>query len=255
MPSLPASVLDHLSIQRLDPASLEAVIAVFGPLPPDGQVSLANQLIGAREQYVLHRISVWDKAGGEGVRLKRLKEIGRVATQLLRLLHRERVDLKPWNLHTAITLALPALCQISSERRSRQVWDHNLTPLPAMLADLAKLGDQGGLTREGQSPKTHGGKRREGRSPKNDLIDRLIGIYADLRRQYPDSGPAVTCNAPLKRFVRAGLAFTIRLPAPYTDIDGKPFWPHPASFLEADMHLTSDKVIEGVFIRSPHFKK
>jgi hypothetical protein len=233
---------------------LEAAIEAFGPLRVDGQVALTDQLIGARAQYVAHRISVWDKAGGEGVRLKRLKEFCSLAVKMRRLFYRDGTEFCTSNIDPAFDFALPDLCRIGSERGSSQIWDHNFTLLRAALADLSKLGDR---ARERQFRKTHGGKRREGRSPKNDLIARLIDIYADLRRQNPDSGPAVAFNAQLKRFVRAGLAFTVSLPAAYTDTDGKPFLPHPASFLEADLHLpkrTSDRVIEGVFNRSPHFK-
>src|SRR5271155_657605 len=60
--ALPGPVVIALSIPGIAPARFWAVLRAFGPLSINGQVELANRLIGARGQYLVHRISVRDRA-------------------------------------------------------------------------------------------------------------------------------------------------------------------------------------------------
>jgi hypothetical protein len=147
-PSLPDPVLVELSRAWIDATRFGAVIEAFGPLPSDGQVELVNRLIDARGQYLCHRMWECDKATPQGVRRKRLEDIGAAAHRLLRLLDRDEADPQPWNLHPAITLALPRLCDIAMEDRPNLIWDppQGLSLLGAMLADLAAAGAQGTLS-------------------------------------------------------------------------------------------------------------
>jgi hypothetical protein len=248
--SLPDLVLAALSIPRIDPARFAEVIEAFGSLPIDAQVDLANRLIGARGQYLCHRLWDCDSEAAQGVRRKRLEDIGRAAGRLLRLLHRDRVDTQSWNLHPAITLALPQLFRIASERRPSQIWDQGLSRLGAMLADLAKVGAQAGAIFESPFPKTRGGERRQGRTAAADLVHRLIEIYGDIRARFPGSGPALEFGHPLLQFVRAALTFAVSAPREVTDSDGTYYRPFEANFLETDLpSRITDNAIRGIFDR------
>ncbi len=252
--SLPDPVLVALSIPGIDRSRFGAVIEAFGPLPIDDQVELANRLIGARGQYLVHRMFECDSEAAQGGRRKRLEAIGKAAGRLLRLLHRDGADPQPWNAHPAATLALPELCRVASEHRPKQVWDppQGLSLLGAMLADLAKVGDQTEVIFPSPFPKTRGGERRQGRTASADLVHRLIDIYDDVRARFPRSGPAPAFGRPLLQFVRAGLAFAVSPPPEFTDSDGRCYRPWEANFLEADLPETSritDDAIRGIFDR------
>jgi hypothetical protein len=239
--SLPDQVLVALSLPGFDPARFPAVIEAFGRLPIDGQVELANRLIGARGQYLIHRMVDCDSEAAQGVRRKRLEDIGKAAGRLLRLLHRDGADPQPWNAHPAATLALPQLCQVASEHRPKQVWDppQGLSLLGAMLADLAKVGDQAVVIFHSPFPKTQGGERRQGRTASADLVHQLIDIYDDIRARFPGSGPVLAFGRPLLQFVRAALTFAVSAPRESTDSDGRCYRPWEANFLETDLPETS----------------
>jgi hypothetical protein len=250
--SLPRPVLDALSIPGIDHDRFGAVVEAFGTLPINGQVELANRLIGARGAYVVHRGFLCDSERAQGVRRKRLEEIGIAADRLLRLLHRDEAEPQPWNLHPAITLSLPQLVRIASEHRPNQIWDQGLSRLAAMLTDLAKVGAQAGSIFPGQFPKQHGGARREGHSPATGLVEQLIEVYAAMRTQYPRSGPVLAFDASLKGFVRAGLAFAVSPPPEVTDSDARRYRSLEANLLETDLPETSritDDAIRAIFDR------
>jgi antitoxin HicB len=242
--SLPQPVLVKLSLPWIAPARFSTVMEAFGPLPIDGQTELADRLIGARGQYLSHRMSESDKAARQGVRRTRLGEIGAFADRLLRLLHRDRADPQPWNLHPAITLALPQLVRISSEHRPSQIWDQGLSRFAAMLVDLAEAGAQADAAFDTRLPRTRGGSRREGRTPASGLVDRLIEVYVDLRTRFPESGPPPAFGNPLLQFVRAGLAFAVGTRTIY--LDDKCLQPLEAAYMEADLpkptRLTDDAI-------------
>jgi hypothetical protein len=258
--SLPDPVLVALSIPGIDPSRYGAVIEAFGPLPIDGQVELANRLIDARGQYLVHRMFECDSEAAQGARRKRLKRIGKASGRLLRLLHRDGADPQPWNAHPAATLALPELCRVASAHRPKQVWDppQGLSLLGAMLADLAKVGDRAEVIFRSPFPKTRGGERRQGRTASADLVHRLVDIYDDIRARFPGSGPALAFGRPLLQFVRTALTFAVSAPREFTDADGKCFRPWEANFLEIDLPETSritDDAIRGIFDRRrPHTK-
>jgi len=250
--SLPDSVLTALSVARINPALFGTVIEALGPLPSDGQVELVNQLIGARGEYLSHRTWKCDTGTRPGARRKRLNEIGTTAGRLLRLLHRDRADPQPWNLHPAATLALPQLCRIASNHRPNQIWDppQGLSLLGAMLADLAKVGAQANAVFEAPFPKAHGGERRQGHEPATGLVDRLMEVYEDMRARFPESGPRPAFGDPLLRFVRAGLAFAVSTRTIY--MDGKHREPFEAAFMEVDLPKptrVTDDAIRGLWAR------
>jgi hypothetical protein len=252
--ALPDPVLIALSIPGIDPTRFGAVIEAFGPLPIEGQVELANRLIFARGQYLVYRMSDCDSGAAKGVRRKRLEAIGKAASRLLRLLHRDKADPQPWNLHPAVTLALPYLCGVASEHGPKQVWDppQGLSLLEGMLADLAEVGDQAEVIFESPFPKTQGGQRRRGRTASADLVHQLIDIYDDIRAKFPGSGPALAFGRPLLQFVRAALTFVVSAPREFTASDGRCYQPWEASFLETDLPETSritDDAIRGIFDR------
>jgi hypothetical protein len=248
--ALPDPVLIALSIPGIDSARFGAVIEAFGPLPIDGQVEFANRLIFARGQYLVHRMSDCDSEAAQGVRRKRLEDIGKVAGRLLRLLHRDGADPQPWNLHPSVTLALPPLCRVASEHRPKQVWDppQGLSLLGVMLADIAEVGTQAEAIFQARFSKKHGGRRREGITPATGLVERLIEIYGAMRAQYPESGPPPRFDKRLVKFVRAGLAFAISTRTVW--LDGRPSF--EAAFMEADLALptrVTDNAIRGAFWR------
>jgi hypothetical protein len=249
-PSLPGPVLKALSFPGVDAARFCAVVEAFGPLPEEAQVDLANRLILARGQYVAHRMSVCDSQSGQGVRRKRLEELGAAAKRLRRLLHRDGADPKPWNLHPAISLALPRLFEISAEHRSDQIWaDQGLTRFAAMLTDLAEVGTEAETIFPAQFPSNHGGRRRKGSMPETGLIENLIVIYAAMQAK---SGPEPKFDAQLKRFVRMGLAFAVSSPPEIVDSEGRRYQLFEARFLETDLPEPSritDEAIRGVFDR------
>lgn len=250
--SLPAPVLEALSIPGIDAAGFRAVAEALGPLPVEGQVELANQLISARGQYVAHRMSVCDSDSLQGRRRERLEEIGVAAARLARLLHRDGTDHQPSNLHPAITLALPHLGKLAAEHGPDQSWDGALSRLDAMLADLEKVGMQAETIFPRRFPKKHGGKRREGHDPATGLVERLIEIYGNIRAQYPESGPAPAYGAPLRQFVRAGLAFAVSLPPGSIDSNGRRWQVVEARFVETDLPRKTritDNSIRGTFDR------
>jgi hypothetical protein len=252
--SLPDPVLAVISLPGIEPARFAEVIEAFGPLPIDGQVELANRLIGARGQYLVHRMWVCDSESRQAVQRRRLEEIGTAADRLLQLLHRDGADLQPWNLHPAVTLALPQLCRTASEHRTNQVWDPPQGPslLGTMLADLVEVGTQAETSFQARFPKNHGGRRREGPNPATGLVEQLIEIYGAMRARYPESGPVLAFDARLKQFVRAGLAFTVN-PAPeFADSDERRYRSFEARLLETDLPKTSritDNAIRGIFNR------
>jgi hypothetical protein len=248
--SLPCEVVDALSIPGIDRTLFPDVIEAFGPLPVDGQVELANELIRARGQYSAHRMSVCDSERNQGVRRKRLKEIGITARRLLHLLHREGVEPQPWSLHTAIALALPHLRRIASERRPNQIWDQGLSPLQAMLTDLISVGEQAEAIFWSPFPKTRGGNRRKGPTPASDLVDQLIRIYVDKRDKFPDSGPRPAFGDDLLRFIRAALVFTVSARVLY--VGGQRRQPSEAAFIESDLAKPTrmtDDAIRGLWDR------
>ena len=250
--SLPGPVLEALSVPFIDAARFGAVIEALGTVPTEGQVDLVNRLLNARGKYLAHRMGVCDSESQQGVRRKRLSEIGSMAGRLLRLLHRDGLDPQPWNLHSAITLALPHLCQLAAERGPDQSWDRALGRLEMMLADLQKVGSQAETVFPRQFPKKHGGRRREGPDPAKGLVERLIEIYEDMRARYPESGPAPAFGAPLIQFVRAGLAFTVSPPPESIDSDGRRWQLTEVRLLETDLpkaSRTTDDAIRGVFDR------
>jgi hypothetical protein len=251
-PSLPDPVLVELSRARIDATRFVAVIDAFGPLPSDGQVELVNRLIGARGEYISHRMWKCDTGMRPGVRRKRLNEIGTTAGRLLRLLHRDGADPQPWNLHPAATLALPRLCRIASEHRPNQIWDppQGLSLLGAMLADLAEVGAQADAVFEAPSPKAHGGERRQGHEPTTGLVHRLIEVYEGMRVRFPDSGPALAFGRPLLQFVRAALTFAVTAPREITDSDGRRYRSFEVNFLETDLpSRITDDAIRGILDR------
>jgi hypothetical protein len=251
-PSLPDPVLAALSIPGIDTARFGTIVEAFGPLPTEGQVELANRLIFSRSQYVVHRMWVCDGERQQGVRRKRLNEIGSVAGRLLRLLHRDGLDPQPWNLHPAITLSLPHLCQLAAEHGPDQIWNRGLSRLAVMLADLARVGAQAETVFPRQFPKKHGGRRRESPNPATGLVERLIEIYEDMRARYPESGPAPAYGTPLIEFVRAGLAFAVSPPPESIDSAGRCWQLTEVRFLETDLPKetrTTDNAIRGVFDR------
>jgi hypothetical protein len=248
--ALPQLVLDVLSFPGIDAARFDPVAEAFGPLPVEGQIDLANRLINARGQYVAHRIGVSDADSAARVRRKRLDEIGVAARRLLRLLHRDEAEPQPANLHPAITLALPDLCRLAAERGPQQIWDQGFIQLGAMLVDLVKVGEQAEAIVPARFPKKHGGRRRDGPDPKSGLVERLIEIYENMRTRYPDSGPAPAFGAPIIKFVRAGLAFTVSAPPERSDSSGRPRQYAEVSFLESDLPTRlTDKAIQGIFDR------
>jgi hypothetical protein len=251
--SLPDPVLAALSIPGIDAARFGAVVEALGLLPIEGQVELANRLIGARSQYVVHRMSVCDGDCPQGLRCERLGEIGDVAARLLRLLHRNGTDPRPWNLHPAITLALPRLFEISLKHRSGQIWgDQGLTRLEAMLTDLVGAGAEAETIFPAESPRQHGGSRRAGPTPATGLVADLIAIYAEVRAKYPKSGPEPAFDAHLKGFVRAALAFVVGRPPEFMGTDRRRYSFFEARFLETDLSKesrTTDDMIRGIFYR------
>jgi hypothetical protein len=254
--SLPEPVLVELSQPWIDPARFAPVIEAFGPLPVDGQIQLARRVIEARGQYLTHRRWAHDEATPQGVRRKRLGEIGAAARRLQQLLHRDGTDPQPWNLHPAITLALPELCRIGSRHRPNQIWNppQGLSLLAAMLADLVEVEAGTDTVFDTPVPRTHGGPRRESHTPATGLVDRLINIYVDMRSQFLDSGPPPAFGNPLLQFVRAGLAFavatrTIRL----VDEDLEP---PEAAYMETNLPTrVTDDAIRGVWARGVHKPK
>ena len=185
-------------------------------------------------------------------RRERLSEIGSAAGRLLRLLHRDGLDAQPWNLHPAITLALPHLCQLAAERSPDQSWDGALSRLEEMLADLEKVGIQTETVFPRPFPKKHGGRRREGHNPATGLVERLIEIYENIRSRYPESGPVPAYGVPLIQFVRAGLAFAVSPPAEFADSEGRRYQLFEVRYLETDLAKDSritDNAIRGIFDR------
>lgn len=250
--SLADPVLAALSVSFIDAGRFGAVIEALGTVPTEGQVDLVYRLLNARGDYLVHRMGGCDSESQQGVRRKRLSEIGSVAARLLRLLHRDGLDPQLWNLHSAITLALPHLCQLSAERGPDQSWDRALGRLEVMLADLQKVGSQAETVFPRRFPKKHGGRRREGPDPATGLVERLIEIYEDMRVRYPESGPAPAFGAPLKQFVRAGLAFVVSPPSASIGSDGERYQFTEVKFLETDLpkasRVTND-AIRGIFDR------
>jgi hypothetical protein len=251
---LPGPVLDALSVPGINPARFGAVIEAFRQLPIEGQVELANRLIGARGQYLAHRMYDCDPEAAQGVCRKRLGEIGKAADKLVRLLHRHKAAPQPWNLHPAITLALPQLYRIAADNHPNQVRDPPqwLSLLEAMLTDLTQVGANPEAIFSLQFPKTRGGKRRQGRTAATDLTHQLIDIYCDLRARFPKSGPAPAFGSPLVTYVRAGLAFTVSMPPEMMGPDGKRYRLKEATFLKTDLAKDSaitDRAIRGIFDR------
>jgi hypothetical protein len=248
--SLPDLVLVELSRAGIGPALFCAVIEAFGPLPIDGQVELLNRLIGARGEYLCHRISKCNTGTQPNLLRRRLKEIGTTVAQLLRLLHRDGAAPQHWNLHPAITLALPQLCRMASKHGPNQIWDpsRQLGLLGSMLADLAEVSGQADVIFEGPFPKTHGGARREGHEPATGLVHRLIEIYEDMRFRFPDSGPRPTFGKVLLQFVRAGLAFAVSIRTIWMDGRSQPSF--EAAFVEANLPTRlTDAAIKSIFER------
>ncbi len=251
--SLPRLVLDALSLPGIDAARFCAAADAFGPLPTDAQVDLANRLIRARGQYVVQRRFMFDREGRPGNCRERLDEIGSAAGKLLQLLHRDGADPRSSNLHPAVTLALPQLYRMAEERGSKRIWDdQGLIRLVALVADLAEAGSQAQTIFPAQFPATHGGRRRAGPDPATALVEHVIEIYGSMRTQYPASGPKPAFDGPLRRFVRAGLAFVVSPPPETIDSDGRRWQLAEASFLETDLPRETritDSAIRGVFDR------
>jgi hypothetical protein len=254
--SLPESVLVALSVTGIDPARFGAVIEGFGLLPSEGQVELVNRLIGARGQYICHRMSECDATTRQAVLRGRLKDIGSVADRLLQLLHRDGAEPQPWNLHPAVTLALPQLCRTALGHRPNQNRDHplqRLSLLGRMLADLAEVGDKAEAIFEPRFPKKHGGKRREGFNAATGLVDQLIEIYEVMRARFPESGSPPSFGEPLVKFVRAGLALATTTRTIWLGGTGRPSF--ESAFIEADLPKPTritDAAIRGAFQRRMH---
>jgi predicted RNase H-like HicB family nuclease len=250
--SLPGPVREVLSLPFIDGARFGAVIEALGTLPTEGQVDLVNRLINARGEYLAHRMSACDGESHQGVCRERLREIGSAAGRLLRLIHRDGSDAQPWNLHPAITLALPQLCRLAADRGPDQSWVGALGRLESMLADLEKVGIEAEAVFPRPFPKKHGGRRREGHNPATGLVERLIEIYENSRTRYPESGPVPAYGAPLIQFVRAGLAFAVSPPAEVTDSEGRRHQSSEVRYLETDLAKDSritDNAIRGIFDR------
>jgi hypothetical protein len=251
---LPGPLLDALSYPGIDLTKFAAVIEAFGPLPIDGQVELATRLIGARGQYLAHRMYDCDTELAQAVLRKRLGSIGKAADKLVRLLHRHEAAPQPWNLHPAITLALPQLCRVAAGNHPNHVWDppQGLSLLEAMLTDLAQVGADPQAIFPSRFPKTRGGERRQGRTAATDLLDQLIEIYVDLRARFPKGGPAPGFGPRLVTFVRASRAFAVSAPPEMMGPDGKRYQLREAMFLKTDLVKDStitDDAIRGVFDR------
>ncbi len=250
--SLPGPVLEALSLPFIDAARFGAVIEALGTLPTEEQVDLVNRLINARGEYLAHRMWVCDRESQQGVRRERLNEIGSAAGRLLRLLHRDGAKPESWNLHPAITLALPHLCQLAAERDQDQSWDRALSQIEVLLADLEKVGLKSETVFPRPFPKKHGGPRREGHKPETGLVERLIEIYENIRARYPESGPVPAYGAPLIQFLRAGLAFAVSVPPESIDSNGRRWQLTEVRFLETDLPKetrVTDNAIRGIWDR------
>jgi hypothetical protein len=137
---LPAAVLEALSYPGIDAFLFPAVLAAFGSLPVDGQMWLANELIGERLQYLIHLKAAHDRESTLAACQKQLKQFGAAAAALRKSLHRAGTDHQPWNRHPAIDRALPHLFRIAAKRRPNQIWDGGLTLFDAMLAVAIEAG-------------------------------------------------------------------------------------------------------------------
>ena len=251
---LPESVLLELSRAWIEPSRFAAALAAFGPLPEAGQLELVNRLVEARAVYAFNRRHELDCNDRPSRRRDRLAEIGAAASRLLRLLHPDGVEPRPWYLHHA--LDFPAVYRVARERRPTKIasWEpgERLGMLVEILDDLVALSDQALRVSEDSFSNARGGARRQGPKATAELVQALMETYAALRMRWPESGPRLAFDKALRRFLRVGLEFAVSY-APISDPNGGVLseqW--EATVIDAELAKptrTTDAALRGIYQR------
>jgi hypothetical protein len=157
------------------------VVETFGDLPNGAQHELADALNLA----VLKAVEANKITLPPGEHAKRLRGIAVAADELLKRLDAKDGHLPTWFGPLAREFRMP------------------LGKLVAGLLELSRVSKDLAQTEHARKKPGRGAARREGPGPRGVLLSSLFGIYADMRRRFPDSGPEIGYGGPLLRFVRA----------------------------------------------------
>jgi hypothetical protein len=207
------------------------VLNAFGPLPDQGQLDLAKQLVAAVGVYRLEISMTEPRPAEESARLTRIAQsAGRLLKQLgVDDPHALTTDPAKAQLHSWGAGWLTAeLYKVAMEGPATAVPPaaERWTSLLLLLSDLKVAADRCASMASQWSPRGSGIRRRGGRSragpdKKGRLLAGLFETYAALRRQFPSSGPKLACDEKLKKFVRAGLALAASSAPPFRGVSGK----------------------------------
>ena len=238
------------------PAVTKACVS-FGPLPRRGDNGLAYKLMHVTQHYRQRCLQIRLPRPFEERR--RIARSRKIAEQLLRELGTEGAADTAYLGFWPIAFRLyGSASETAIERRKMDPHAELLRPiimLISLLQDFVtaarrsedELGRQSSKrrlrsSRQGSTATGRGGPMRQGVSSQTELVSMLIQIYADLRTDFPKSGPAPACDDALRRFVRAGLdVVAIALP---TFIGPKSIRPN-----SLNLARITDSAIRGVFDR------
>ena len=205
---------------------LTAVLAVFGPLPEDGQRQLLHRLYSAFVPYWFGRKT--ERVITSGATRDRLRTIEASARKLLNYLGvnykivappwcwENALDRTPWEKLSILgkpdakgSAILMRLASADNDYRNVDVDRVNAELAVAskrtaeVVTSLLWLRSQAQLAAQRVQPQKGRGGVRNRPTPQGALLRDCIFIYAHMRDQYPQSGRKPGYGGPMLRFVRA----------------------------------------------------
>ena len=117
----------------------------------------------------------------------------------------------------ATTCLLTELYRIGVGRRPEALMnltaDQRLTALIILLSDLVQAAERGALETGIKFQPGRGGNRRAGQlTCESELLKAFIETYDELRAHFPDSGPQIAFDRPLREFVHSGVKLAVSMP-------------------------------------------
>jgi hypothetical protein len=236
---LPISVVTELGRAQIPPEKFAAVLSAFGRLSERGQSDLAVRIIKASAIYSLRKSVEKQQFALRYEQRRHLKRISTSAKHLLALLgitdaksvargispsveiRVNKVTIPPTvtihpaelpptvTIHPTANLLLTWLYRVAVERRPATAnvgAGERLINLILLLSDLAEAVEQCELETGRQYVHSRGGNRRKNLvTAEVELVQGLIESYAELRNRFPNSGPQLAFDQPLRKFVGSAL--------------------------------------------------
>ena len=236
---LPISVVTELGRAQIPPETFAAMLGAFGRLPEEGRCRLAVRIINVLQIYELVKLVEKQQFPLPHQQREHLNRISTSAKHLLALLgindaksvacgispsveiRVNKVTIPPTvtihpaelpptvTIHSTANLLLTWLYRAAVGRRPATAnvgAGERLINLILLLSDLAEAAEQCALETGRQYVRSRGGNRRKNLvTAEVELVQGLIESYAELRNRFPNSGPQLAFDQPLRKFMHSAL--------------------------------------------------